>query len=315
MIDYVIMPKTDYQALCDTIRSKTGKTGPIKSGDLQTEILNMPSNGSSKEIHYITFMNGDTVLYKRPVADGDDCADVLERGLIETPTKESTVQYNYTFYGWGASDGGAADANILKNITEDKTVYAIFKKAAVPYTITWLDNDGTVLKVETLTYGAMPSYTPSKDGYSFVAWTPEVSSVVGDATYTASWEEFDDSLLPRQAFEFTKMNYDNFGTLHQVIVTCNTDEEPILVEGKTYIVEWDGVEYTCVGKMVTWKPYTNIPEVVVGNTGVVTKIAGTAVSPTVSATTEPFCIIKSTFPKIVLRTNTAGTHTVRIQTT
>lgn len=36
--DYVIMPGSDYQAVCDKIREKTGKTGIIKSGDLVTEI-------------------------------------------------------------------------------------------------------------------------------------------------------------------------------------------------------------------------------------------------------------------------------------
>lgn len=38
LTDYVIMPGADYQALCDKIREKTGKTGAIKSGDLVTEI-------------------------------------------------------------------------------------------------------------------------------------------------------------------------------------------------------------------------------------------------------------------------------------
>ena len=38
LTDYVIMPGTDYQAICDAIRAKTGKTDVIKSGDAATEI-------------------------------------------------------------------------------------------------------------------------------------------------------------------------------------------------------------------------------------------------------------------------------------
>jgi hypothetical protein len=122
------------------------------------------------------------------VADGDTCADPVERGLIPTPTKESTAQYDYTFYGWGASDGGAADANILKNITSDKTVYAIFTATARLYTITFYDDDGTtVLATKQFGYGTVPSYTPTKDGVTFGGWTPDPVPVTGDTSYVASW--------------------------------------------------------------------------------------------------------------------------------
>ena len=144
--------------------------------------------GSSADVRYVTFMNGDTVLYKKPVAVGDDCVDVLKKGLISTPTKESTVQYNYGYLGWGASDNGAVDGNILKNITEDKTVYAIFTATVRYYTITWLDEDGTELPGQKQwAYGTVPSYTPIKDGLEFAGWDRVPVAVTGDATYTAQW--------------------------------------------------------------------------------------------------------------------------------
>lgn len=177
-------------AIADAIRAKTGKTDSMTLAQMPTEIMGITTGGgTSPDVRYVTFMNGDTVLYKKPVAVGDDCVDVLTKGLIETPTKESTAQYNYTYYGWGASDGGAADANILKNITEDKTVYAIYTATVRYYTITYLDDDGvTVLKTETLPYGATPeAYTPGKDGHAFTGWDKEIAPVTGDATYTATW--------------------------------------------------------------------------------------------------------------------------------
>jgi hypothetical protein len=141
------------------------------------------------DCHSVTFVYGDK-SYVRSVADGDTCADPVERGLIPTPTKESTAQYNYTFYGWGASDGGAADANILKNITEDKTVYAIFAATVRYYTITWLDSDGVteLPGQKQWAYGTVPSYTPTKEGYAFDKWTPTPTKVTGEASYTASWK-------------------------------------------------------------------------------------------------------------------------------
>ena len=38
LTDQVIMPGSDYQAICDATRSLTGKTGTLKSGDISTEL-------------------------------------------------------------------------------------------------------------------------------------------------------------------------------------------------------------------------------------------------------------------------------------
>ena len=63
-------------------------------------------------------------------------------------------------------------------------------------TVTWKNDDGTVLKTETVNYGAMPTYggipTKSADAqytYCFAGWTPEVAPVMGDVTYSAVYTE------------------------------------------------------------------------------------------------------------------------------
>lgn len=147
--------------------------------------------GSSADVRYVTFVGADgTVLYKKPVAVGDDCVDVAAKGLISTPTKEMDVAATYTYSGWSLTEGGAASSSALKSVTEDRTVYAAFTANVRYYTITYYDSDGTtVLKTATLAYGSNANYTPEKDGSSFVGWTPEIVTVVGDASYTATWEE------------------------------------------------------------------------------------------------------------------------------
>ena len=183
-------------AIADAIRAKTGKTDSMTLAQMPTEIMGITTGGggssADERVKYVTFVyeeNGETKEYSYPVIEGDTCRDPVANGYISAPTKESTVQYNYTFYGWGASDGGAANDNILKNITEDKTVYAIFTATVRYYTITYLDDDGvTVLKTVTLPYGATPeAYTPGKDGHAFTGWDKEIAPVTGDATYTATW--------------------------------------------------------------------------------------------------------------------------------
>jgi hypothetical protein len=146
--------------------------------------------GSSDDVRYVTFRDGAEELYVKPVATGDDCVDVAAKGLIDTPAKESTVDKVFTYSGWALTDGAAANANALKAVDEDRTVYAAYTSDVRTYTVTYYDSDGvTVLKTETLAYGATPSYVPTKDGHTFDGWTPSLGMVVGDASYTAKWIE------------------------------------------------------------------------------------------------------------------------------
>lgn len=144
-------------------------------------------------IRYVTFKNHDgTVEYgRKSVIVGEDCVDPVAAGHMATPTRESTAQYNYTFSGgWATTPNGGKDANALKAVNEDRTVYANFVSALRYYTITFYDSDGTtVLATKSLAYGSTPSHTAEKEGFVFDAWVPELATVTGNASYTASWSE------------------------------------------------------------------------------------------------------------------------------
>lgn len=180
-------------AIGQAIRDMTGKTEMLTLDAMPGEIRSIEGGGgSSADVRYVTFMSYDgTVEYgKKAVAVGDDCADPIVRGVFETPIRESDVQYNYTFAGWATTVNGPLDSNALKAVTEDRTVYANYISTVRVYTITYYDSNGTtVLKTESLAYGATPSYMPMKDGYSFDRWNPTLATVTGDASYTALWIE------------------------------------------------------------------------------------------------------------------------------
>lgn len=58
------------------------------------------------------------------------------------------------------------------------------------YTITWKDGDD-VLNTTTVQEGEEPSYggeNPSKEGYNFLGWEPEIVAATEDTIYTAKWE-------------------------------------------------------------------------------------------------------------------------------
>lgn len=192
---YYSVSSLSLKALGNAIRAKSGTGDALRFPDGMVEAVGNITGGSGggssdypDAIHTVTFMNGGEELRVRAVVDGDNCADVADRGLIEQPAKESTAQYEYTYSGWSLTDGGSANSAALSNVTGDRTVYAAYTSALRKYTITFYDDDGaTVLNTQSVAYGSKPSYTPTKDGAVFDTWVPALATVTGDASYTAKW--------------------------------------------------------------------------------------------------------------------------------
>lgn len=122
-----------------------------------------------------TTLKTDTVAYgETPSYSGD------------TPTKEADAQYIYTFKGWSPE---------ITSVTGNQTYTAVYDQTLRSYTVTWKNDDGTELKIETVNYGETPSYTgdtPTKaqtDEYTYIfsGWNPTISTVTGDVTYTAQF--------------------------------------------------------------------------------------------------------------------------------
>ncbi|MBO5702788.1 MAG: InlB B-repeat-containing protein [Clostridia bacterium] len=150
----------------------------------------------------ITFENEDgTVLQTVEVEYGK----TPEYGGA-TPTKAPDAQYTYTFEKWTPS---------IESVTGNKTYTAVYSTLTNKYTVIWKNWDGTVLETdEDVPYGSTPEYNgaePTKPAtaqytYTFTVWTPEVDSVTGDVTYTATfsstvntytvtWENWDETVL------------------------------------------------------------------------------------------------------------------------
>ena len=107
-----------------------------------------------------------------------------------TPERDGDAQYSYTFDGWStAPNQTAGEANAVKNVVGDRSVYAAYSVVINKYTVTWLDEDGSVLKTEEYEYGTTPDYgtMPSRQGVTALGWDPDVVPVTGAASYTAKY--------------------------------------------------------------------------------------------------------------------------------
>lgn len=129
---------------------------------------------------------GENVLQILEVKNGGD-------GVYtgETPTKESTAQYEYAFAGWSKTIGGSVDPNALLNVETDRSVYAVFTETLRTYTVRFY-NEAVLLQTVSVKYGESATYTgdePVKEGdYKFTGWKPEPTNITADVDCYAQFK-------------------------------------------------------------------------------------------------------------------------------
>ena len=113
----------------------------------------------------------------------------------------------YTFDGWlitGTVGYNAYEKEELQDGKWDDTRLLAFSNLILKaswkvnsYTVTWKNYDGTELATTAVEYGKVPAYTgdtpthPEEQHYTykFAGWSPELSAVTSDVTYTAQFKE------------------------------------------------------------------------------------------------------------------------------
>ena len=148
--------------------------------------------------------DGTTPLYRATFNYG-----VAPKYEGDTPTKENTAQYTYTFEGWRVDgDDRVYTTENLPTVTGAVTYKAVYSETVNTYTVTWVDEDGTTpLYSATVEYGVVPGYNgapPTKKNtakytYTFEGWrvdgeetvytTENLPKVTGAVTYIAVYNE------------------------------------------------------------------------------------------------------------------------------
>ncbi|PKL01059.1 MAG: hypothetical protein CVV56_02060 [Tenericutes bacterium HGW-Tenericutes-1] len=114
-----------------------------------------------------------------------------------TPTK-ADAQFNYSFVGWSPT---------ISSVTQNQNYVAIIEQESVKeYTITWKDGNNSTLGTTKVPYGNLPSYNLPADTaqWDYIDWTPSITEVNANATYTAygelmeyeiTWNDYDETFL------------------------------------------------------------------------------------------------------------------------
>lgn len=146
------------------------------------------------------------------------------------PIKANDAQYSYTFAGWLPT---------IVPATSNATYKATYDRKLNQYTITFLNDDSSVLASQLWDYGVTPTCKqPAKeeDGefiYTFDGWTPTIVPVVADATYTATYTAQKKAEGVEDVIEdFTKM------------------PSKFIENGNIYILMPNGQKYSIIGNQI-----------------------------------------------------------------
>ena len=140
--------------------------------------------------HLITYVNANgDVLYEHYVDQGSVPPDPVVEGYIETPTMESTAQYDFTYTGW----------DDVKTIAlAPRTITALYSNTVRKYTVTWYSRAGLSLGSVEAEYGSdvtysgeIPTNTSQESTFVyniFAGWDKSTGYITGDIDVYARWE-------------------------------------------------------------------------------------------------------------------------------
>ena len=164
------------------------------------------SNWGGRTLHFtIKQTVAYTVTYTDGVEDEEVFADEVHENLssgVATPAFSggTPTRTGYVFKGWNPEVAATVTGNATYVATwgEDKNNNGIDDNEETKYTVTYTDGvDGEEVFADQVYGNLLPGVdtpafkgTPTREGYVFKGWNPEVAATVtGNATYVARWAE------------------------------------------------------------------------------------------------------------------------------
>ena len=146
--------------------------------------------------------NNYTVKFDANGGTGTMSDETFTYDKSQALTSNTFTRTGYTFAGW-STDKSATSAKYqnnasVSNLTSQNggtvTLYAVWSVNSYNVTFKYKDASGTdVAKTTAYNYGtevtapSVPGYSDNNYDYTFSSWSPAVSTVTGDVTYTAQY--------------------------------------------------------------------------------------------------------------------------------
>ncbi|MBR3341191.1 MAG: hypothetical protein IKG30_06200 [Clostridiales bacterium] len=174
-----------------------------------------------------------TICYKANGGTGTMASQIIRKNVDSQLSENTFVFSNKNFAVWNTEPDGKGtfynDKQLVNVIdTRGLTLYALWS----PFTITFADEDGTELSSKEYAYGTAaaditkPTTNPTKAptdqySYTFDGWTPEITDVKCNATYTAKYNstvnKYTITFVDEDGTELSSEKYD-YGTAAADIV-------------------------------------------------------------------------------------------------
>ncbi len=214
---------------------------------------------------YIAQFNQTTKKYKISFVD-EDGETVLHWTQLEygqtpsytwaDPADKQDVEWSYVFTGWDPAE--------FTTVEGPQTYTAVYNKTKREYTITWLNDDNSLIEETQVEYGVVPTHadatkaTTAEYTYTFAGWTPERIAVTGDATYKATFTS------TKNSYTITWLNEDNTlidqTTVEYGVVPTHADATKATTAEYTYtFAGWDNTPVAVTGN-ATYKATFNQSE-------------------------------------------------------
>ena len=190
LTDYVIMPGSDYQNICNSVRSKTGGTDVLKSGEVSAAIDSIQAGGGGNKHGDVNFYDYDgTLLHSYTV---EEAANLT--GLPNLPSHEGLI-----CQGWNY------DLNTIKEYNRPLNIGAMYITDDSK-TRLYIDTGSGVVTDVTINYG----YTGT-NGVT-IDWgdgTSETATNVGYVTKTHTYENTGDYIISLDSSENLTLGYND----------------------------------------------------------------------------------------------------------
>lgn len=196
--NYYLWSDAQNKAGVDYFKKETGLTFDPETGKVDGTLINAIDARNILIYYYYGLVR--PVIYDANGGVGEMApynATTAEEVVL---TRNTFSRDGYVFTGWNTeADGSGTDyqpgSTLKMGYVENVTLYAQWKAAPVTYTVTYTDGvDGEEIFADQSTTvesgDTTPAFdgTPTRSGYTFTGWSPEVAeTVTGDVTYVAQW--------------------------------------------------------------------------------------------------------------------------------